>query len=102
MRLDFSDAQLKRTAFSEKPMSFIDQEPKNQLGALIDLIAIETGNRPAREYWQQKQLENLLRHAAQRSAFWRKRIGAKKTSGIKLSDLPVLTRSELTKQVETE
>jgi phenylacetate-coenzyme A ligase PaaK-like adenylate-forming protein len=102
MRLDFSDALLKRTAFSEKPMSFIDQEPKNQLAAVIDLVAIETGNRAAREYWQQKQLENLLRHAAQRSAFWRKRIGAKKISGIKLSDLPILTRSDLTKQVETE
>jgi phenylacetate-coenzyme A ligase PaaK-like adenylate-forming protein len=101
MRLDFSDAPLKRTAFSEKPMSFIDQEPKNQLAAVIDLVAIETGNRAAREHWQQKQLENLLRHAVQRSAFWRKRIGAN-ISGVKLSDLPILIRSDLTRQVETE
>jgi phenylacetate-coenzyme A ligase PaaK-like adenylate-forming protein len=102
MRFDFSDARFRRRAFSEKPMSFIDQEPKAMLAAIIDLVAIETGNRDARDYWQQKQLENLLRYAAQRSAFWRKRIGIKKINGIKLSDLPILTRSDLTNQVRSE
>ncbi len=45
MRLDFSDLPLKETAFSDKPMTFIDQGPKNFLGAVMDLVAIETGNR---------------------------------------------------------
>ena len=44
---------------------------------MIDLIMIETGKRKARENWQQAQLRNLLRHAHERSSFWRKRIGAK-------------------------
>ena len=43
MRLDFSDLPLKETAFSDKPMTFIDQGPKNFLGAVMDLVAIETG-----------------------------------------------------------
>jgi phenylacetate-CoA ligase len=102
MRLDFSQVPLKNTAFSEKPMTFIDHEPKSFLAAIIDLVAIETGNRTAREYWQQRQLRNLLQHAAQRSPFWRKRIGTKKIKDIDLSDLPILARSDVVKQVETE
>jgi phenylacetate-coenzyme A ligase PaaK-like adenylate-forming protein len=102
MQFDFSDAPFRRQAFSEKAMSFIDQAPKNVLAAVIDLVAIETGNRNARDYWQHKQLHNLLQHAAQRSAFWRSRIGTKNITNMSLSDLPILTRSDLTKQFETE
>ncbi len=71
MRFDFSNVPLKNRAFSETPMTFIDQEAKNCLASIIDLVAIETGNRTAREHWQNKQLQNLLQHAAQRSAFSR-------------------------------
>ena len=102
MQLDFSQVPLKDTAFSEKPMTFIDHDPKNFLAAIIDLVAIETGNHTAREHWQQRQLRNLLQHAAQRSPFWRKRIGTKKIKDIDLSDLPILARSDVVKQVETE
>jgi phenylacetate-coenzyme A ligase PaaK-like adenylate-forming protein len=102
LRLDFSEAFLKRRAFSEKPMTFIDAAPQTFLGVIIDLAAIETGNRAAREHWQRKQLENLLEHAGQRSGFWRERIGNKKIKDVRLSDLPILTRSDLVKQVETE
>jgi hypothetical protein len=45
LRLDFSEAPLKNRAFSEKPMSFVDEAPKALLGAIIDVVAIETGNR---------------------------------------------------------
>lgn len=102
MILDFSALPFKNRAFSERPMTFIDQAPRNFLSAIIDLIAIETANRTAREYWQNKQLQNLLQHAAQRSAFWRKRIGTKRIKDIDLSDLPLLTRSDIVKQVENE
>jgi len=102
MRLDFSTLPLKNRAFSERPMTFIDQAPRNFLSAIIDLIAIETGNRAAREYWQSKQLQNLLQHAVQRSAFWRKRIGTKRIKDVKLSDIPVLTRDDVVNQVEKE
>lgn len=102
MQFDFSKVPLRNRAFSEKPMTFIDQEAKNYLAAVIDLVAIETGNRAAREDWQHKQLQNLLRHAAQRSAFWRERIGSQEVKDIGLSDLPILTRTDVLKQVETE
>ena len=100
MRLDFSDLPLKETAFSDKPMTFIDQGPKNFLGAVMDLVAIETGDRRAREHWQQKQIDNLLSHAARKSAFWRKRIGANKAANFER--LPILTRADVRTQVEAE
>jgi phenylacetate-coenzyme A ligase PaaK-like adenylate-forming protein len=102
MLFDLSKVELKNRAFSERPMTFIDQESKNFLAAVLDLVAIETGNRAARKYWQQKQLQNLLQHAVQKSEFWRKRLGSKNAKDIELSDLPVLDRSDVVKQVETE
>lgn len=80
----------------------MDQEAKNFLSAILDLAAIETGNRAAREFWQQRQLQNLLAHAAGRSPIWRRRIGTAKISGINLADLPVQTRSDVIEQVSTE
>jgi phenylacetate-CoA ligase len=102
MRFDFSKSILKQHAFSGKPMTFFDTEPKQLLSAIIDLTAIETGNRKARENWQKAQLRNLLKHAYERSAFWRKRIGTKKISSIALSDLPILRRSDVVDQVRKE
>jgi phenylacetate-coenzyme A ligase PaaK-like adenylate-forming protein len=102
MRIDFSKAPIKNRAFSQKPMTFIDQSSKDFFAGIIDLIAIETGNRIAREHWQQKQLQNLLGHAVQRSGFWRDRIGPKQINNIDIADLPVLSRADLAKQVEIE
>jgi phenylacetate-coenzyme A ligase PaaK-like adenylate-forming protein len=102
MPLNFSDIPLQNRAFSERPMTFVDQAPKNFLSAIIDLIAIETGNRTAREHWQKKQVQNLLHHATQKSAFWRKRVEANTIDHANLSDLPILTRHEVASQVETE
>jgi len=102
MRLDFSSLPLKNRAFSDERMTFIDAEAGNFLSAIMDLVAIETGNPVAREHWQRKQLENLLSHAARRSEFWRKRIGARKLDGIALADLPVQSRADVIAQVGTE
>lgn len=102
MQFDFSRLPFKNRAFSEKPMTFIDQPPKNFLAAIVDVIALETGSRVAREYWQRKQLQNLLEHATQSSAFWRGRVGTTNIKNIHLSDLPILTRSAVIKQVQSE
>src|SRR5215472_18890645 len=99
MRLDFSSLPLKNRAFSQRPMAFMDPEAKNFLSAILDLAAIETGNGAAREHWQQRQLENLLSHAAARSPFWRQRLNATKIAGIRLADLPVQSRADVIEQV---
>jgi phenylacetate-coenzyme A ligase PaaK-like adenylate-forming protein len=100
MRFDFSG--IRESAFSERPMTFSDPEPKNFLSAVLDIGAIETGNPQARERWQTAQLHNLVKHAAERSAFWRQRIGARKLSGITLSSLPMLERGAVMTQIAAE
>ncbi|MGB8278760.1 MAG: hypothetical protein WCF20_12630 [Methylovirgula sp.] len=103
MKIDFSQLPLTNRAFSEKPMQFCETGHKNVLSSIIHLIAVETGDRKAREHWQAAQLRNLLFHASQRSAFWRQRIGTKRNVGdVKLSSLPVLTRADVRTQVESE
>jgi phenylacetate-coenzyme A ligase PaaK-like adenylate-forming protein len=102
MRLDFSDIPIRERAFSQKPMTFCDPEPKNFLSAIFDIAAIETGYPLAREHWQTAQLCNLIKHAAERSAFWRQRIGARKPSGVTLSSLPILERGAVMSQIRDE
>src|SRR4051794_18936502 len=101
MRLDFSHVPLHPQAFSKKPMTFCDPEPKNALSAILDMIAIETGDPVARANWHSAQLTNLLSYAKQRSKFWKARIGNKE-AGATLQSLSVLSRSDLTEQVEAE
>src|SRR4051812_17388521 len=102
MRFDFAGMPIRERAFSERPMTFCDPEPKNFLSAILDIGAIETGNRLARERWQTVQLYNLIKHAAERSTFWRQRIGARKLSGVTLSALPMLERAAVMKQIVEE
>jgi phenylacetate-CoA ligase len=102
MRFDFSGMPIRELAFSERPMTFCDPEPKNLLSAVLDIGAIETGNPLAREHWQTAQLQNLVKHAVERSAFWRQRIGARKLTGLALSSLPVLERGAVMKQIVAE
>lgn len=102
MRLDFSDMPAGKRPFSEKPMTFCDPEPKNFLSAILDIAAIETGHPLAREHWQTAQVSNLIKHAAERSPYWRQRIGARTLSGVTLSSLPVLDRGAVMKQIADE
>lgn len=102
MRFDFSSLPLRNRAFSQTPEAFLDGQSKSFLSAIVDLSLIETGNRTAREFWQMKQLQNLLAHAGQRSPFWRKRIGTSRSKDVSLTDLPILTRADVVRQVESE
>jgi phenylacetate-coenzyme A ligase PaaK-like adenylate-forming protein len=101
MRINFSQAELMDKAFSASPMTFCHSAPKKLLSAVLDLLAIETGNRRARENWQQAQLKNLLAHARHRSAFWKRRI-ARNVYAVRLPELPILSRRDLIEQVTTE
>ena len=102
MRLDFSHIPLTDKAFSDQPMAFCEPQSISVLSAIVELIAIETGDRTVRERWQVAQLRNLLKHAAANSAFWKKRIGTRNAGDIELSSLPALTRSEIREQVRRE
>jgi phenylacetate-CoA ligase len=101
MKFDFSDLPLTGRGYSERPMRFLDDDASSALAAILELTLIETGKRPALERWQKAQLRNLLTHATQRSAFWRERMQMR-TPASKLSTLPILTRSDLQRQVKLE
>jgi phenylacetate-CoA ligase len=102
MNFDFSGYRLRNRAYSERPMTLLDPEPKAILSNLTEIALIETGNRSACEHWQQLQLRNLLNHATQRSAFWRSRIGGRRISDIDLASLPILTRQDVLAQFASE
>jgi phenylacetate-CoA ligase len=102
MTFDFSGYRLRYEAFSKAPMTMLDAAPKEMLSAIMEITLIEMGGRAAREHWQQTQLRNLLNHAAQRSTFWRSRIGRRMASDADLPSLPILTRQDLRTQVASE
>src|SRR5947207_7990016 len=98
---DFSSLSL-RKAFSKAPMTFFQSGPRDFLGAVLDVVAIETGGRSAREGWQQDQLRNLIRHVLHRSALWRAKIGNIEAGDIELANLPGSTRLDVQQQVRSE
>src|SRR5262249_49788540 len=63
---------------------------------------IEYGDRMARENWQNRQLTNLLKHAHDRSAFWRKRMPSRMINHGLLKFLPVQSREDVATQVNLE
>jgi phenylacetate-CoA ligase len=89
-------------AFSALPFNIIRPEDKPAFNLLMEIIFLETGPRMARAQWQKAQLNNLLNHAKQRSKFWRERIDARKVSASSLQKLPVLTRSDVNRQIKEE
>ena len=101
MKFDFSSFPLASRGYSERPMMFLDVGPSSALTAVLELTLIETGTRAAWERWQKVQLRNLLTHATQRSGFWRDRMQMR-TPESKLRTLPILTRSDVQRQVSME
>ena len=100
MRFDFTSFPFNARAFSDKPMAFGQSEVARFFAAILDLAAVETGPRPARQAWQAAQLRNLLRHATSRSPFWRRRVAS--GPGASLAALPILRRAEVCAQVDSE
>lgn len=98
--VDFSRLPLADTALDPGPMRFMRTDGLRTLAGIMEICAVETGERGAREKWQRAQLRNLLQHAHRRSAFWRDRIGDPERA--KLESLPVLSRADVIDQVKSE
>jgi phenylacetate-coenzyme A ligase PaaK-like adenylate-forming protein len=103
--LSFSSFPLNPDIYSRLPFQILGAEQRNAFALLMEIILLETGDRQARANWQSAQLRNLLQHAAGRSQFWRERIGKKIGKGaspVALSRLPLMTRTDLNRQLATE
>lgn len=93
---------LNEKSFSNKPMTFIDAEAKNAISNILDILIVETGDRRARERWQEKQLENLASFVCLRSKFWKGRLGSERNAFRRLKEIPVFSRKDLIRQVTNE
>jgi hypothetical protein len=102
MALNFSAYPMNDDAFEPLPFAFISSPVSQTLALLVELDLVESGSPTARAIWQTGQVTNLLKHARQRSAFWRARLPNGPLPQTILSDLPVFSRSELARQIASE
>lgn len=89
-------------AFSDQPFTFTTPQVHHDLATIFEINLIENGDRLAREHWQTQQLINLLNFAYSQSAFWKKRIPTNLPKMNPLKQLPILTREEISLQVNNE
>jgi phenylacetate-CoA ligase len=102
MQFNLTQRPLNPNAFGDRPYTFLDQAAHNDLANITAINLIENGDRIARENWQNRQLTNLLRHAHDRSAFWRKRMPSRMINHGIFKFLPVQSREDVTTQVTLE
>jgi len=102
MQLSFRGRHQNINGYADEPFTFIDPDAHRVVGTIASIDMIENGERRAREYWQKKQLGNLVNHAYLRSEFWRQRIPSGAGRQEVLQNFPILTRKEITSQVQKE
>ncbi len=102
MPLSFRGRHQNINGYADEPFAFVDSDAHRVLGCIASIDMIENGDRPAREYWQKKQLSNLVNHAYLRSEFWRQRIPTGAGRREALQNFPILTRGEIAAQVQRE
>jgi phenylacetate-CoA ligase len=102
MLSDLTARPLHSNAYSDHPFTFIDQAAQNYLANITAINLIENGDRTARENWQNRQLTNLLRHAHDRSKFWRQRMPSRIINHGIMKYLPIQSREDIGTQVKLE
>ncbi len=102
MLSDFTNRPLNLNGYADQPFSFLDPEAHKCVGHIASIDMIENGDRLTRENWQKKQLGNLINHAYVRSNYWRQRIPSGSSRQDILRHLPILTRKDITAQVQKE
>jgi phenylacetate-coenzyme A ligase PaaK-like adenylate-forming protein len=102
MRSSFKARPQNINGYGDQPFSFLDPYADRTLGHIASIDVIENGDRRAREYWQKKQLGNLVNHAYVRSEFWRQRIPSGAGRQDVLQNFPVLSRKDIASQVQKE
>ena len=102
MFADLTTRPLNSNAYSARHFAFLDQAAQNDLANIAAIDLIENGDRAAREFWQNRQLANLLRHAQARSKFWRQRIPSRVLNHGIMKFVPIQSRNDIATQVKLE
>jgi phenylacetate-CoA ligase len=102
MQFSFRGRPQNINGYGDPPFTFVDPDAHRLIGHIASIDLVENGERRAREYWQKKQFNNLVNHAYLRSEFWRQRIPSGAGRQEAVQNFPILTRKEITAQVEKE
>jgi phenylacetate-coenzyme A ligase PaaK-like adenylate-forming protein len=102
MQSSFKGRPQNVNGYGDQPFSFLDPDAHRIVGYIASIDMIENGDKAAREYWQRKQLGNLINHAFVRSDFWRRRIPSGVGRQDVLRHMPALTRKDIASQVQKE
>src|SRR5579862_7385210 len=102
MQSSFKGRSQNVNGYADQPFTFLDPEADKVIGQITAIDLIENGEKRPREYWQKKQLANLVNHAYLRSEFWRKRIPSGVGRQEVLRNFPILSRKDIAAQVQTE
>ena len=90
---DLAGRAVHTNAYSDYPLTFLDQAAQIDLANINAINLIENGSRQARERWQNKHLTNLLKHAQSNSKFWRQRMPSRMINHGILKYIPRIRKS---------
>src|ERR1017187_8459736 len=93
---------LNSTAYSDRPFTFLEPDAQIAFAHITAIDLIENGGRLAREHWQNWKLTNLLRHAQDRSDFWRQRMPSRMINHSVMKYLPIQRREDIATQSKLE
>ena len=102
MQPGFKGRSQNLNGYADQPFTFVDPDAHRAMGHIAAIDLIDNGERAARQYWQKKQLANLVNHAYLKSEFWRQRIPAGAGRQEVLSNFPILARKDITAQAQKE
>jgi phenylacetate-CoA ligase len=102
MHFNFKGRPQNVNGYGDQPFTFVDPEAHKVIGHIASIDLIENGEKRAREYWQKKQLSNLVNHAYVQSEIWRQRIPDGPGRREVLQNFSILSRKDITAQVQKE
>lgn len=105
MKIDFSNFNIMDNCFNKEKdaLRFLDKDHTDFFSKICEVILLETGSRKATETWQLCQLNHLLKHAAEKSPFWKNRLTNVELNSLEdLKQLPIQTRQDVKEQVSKD
>ena len=102
MQSSFKGRPQNVNGYGDQPFTFVDPEAHRVIGHIASIDLIENGEKRPREYWQKKQLGNLVNHAYLKSEIWRQRIPSGPGRQDVLQNFPILARKDITAQAQKE
>src|SRR5277367_2109316 len=102
MHWSFKGRPQNLNGYADQPFTFLDPDAHRVVGHIASIDMIENGDKRSREYWQKRQLSNLVNHAYNRSELWRQRIPSGAGRQEVLQNFPLLSRKDIASQVKEE